>query len=112
MSEVIKKLNEIEIKNKRGNPLWQKGIKSPNPGGRPAVAEKIKEIARGKSEAAMNTIIDIMLDEKQMAGVRIAAAKEVLKQAGCGVDKATDSGTPASVPLTTEQLLTLLNKRS
>lgn len=44
----MKRKPEIENKPKakRGNPAWQKGAESPNPGGRPKVVEEFKLRAR------------------------------------------------------------------
>ena len=56
---------------------FKKG-KSGNPGGRPRGAGRLRDLARGKTEEALGTLLSVMTDEKSPASARVAAACAVL----------------------------------
>ena len=60
----------------RGRP-FPKGV-SGNPGGRPRVLADVQELARAKSPKALDTLEQIMLDEKAPPAARVAAANGLL----------------------------------
>jgi len=43
---------------------WQKGMSSPNPGGRPKALHDVQELARQHTEAAINALAKIMNDDE------------------------------------------------
>jgi hypothetical protein len=59
---------------------WQKGIPSPNPGGRPKALHDLQELARQHTEAAIGTLAEIMNDEKAPHNARISAAEGLLSR--------------------------------
>jgi hypothetical protein len=61
---------------------WLKGT-CPNPGGRPKAVREVAALAREYSEAAINTLADIMLDVNAHTPSRVRAA-EILLERGCG----------------------------
>ena len=65
----------------KGRP-FPKGV-SGNPGGRPKVLGDVQELARQKSPEAINTLSNIMHDEKAPPAARVAAciARSRLRQA-------------------------------
>jgi hypothetical protein len=60
----------------KGRP-FPKGV-SGNPGGRPKVLGDVQELARQKSPEAINTLSNIMNDEKAPSAARVAAANALL----------------------------------
>ena len=60
----------------KGRP-FEKGV-SGNPGGRPRVLGDVQELARQQSPQAINTLADIMSDEKAPPAARVAAANALL----------------------------------
>ncbi len=60
----------------RGKP-FQKGV-SGNPGGRPKVLGDVQELAREQSPHAINTLAEIMHNEKTPPAARVAAANALL----------------------------------
>lgn len=60
----------------KGRP-FQKGV-SGNPGGRPKVLGDVQELARQKSPEAIETLSNIMRDEKAAPAARVAAANALL----------------------------------
>ncbi len=60
----------------RGKP-FQKGV-SGNPGGRPKVLGDVQELAREQSPHAINTLAEIMSNEKTPPAARVAAANALL----------------------------------
>lgn len=56
---------------------FKKG-QSGNPGGRPKADKRLKELAREKTELALNTLIGIAENEKESASARVAAANAIL----------------------------------
>lgn len=61
---------------------WKPG-QSGNPKGRPKDPErdKLRQMARTHTEAALNTVVDIMNDTTAKPGIRLKAAQEVLDRA-------------------------------
>jgi len=57
---------------------WQKGMASPNPGGRPKALHDVQELARQHTETAINTLAEIMHDEKAPHNARLSAAEALL----------------------------------
>jgi len=60
----------------KGRP-FSKGV-SGNPGGRPKVLGDVQELAREKSPEAIETLSNIMRDEKAPPAARVAAANALL----------------------------------
>ena len=60
----------------KGRP-FPKGI-SGNPGGRPKVLGEVQELARQKSPEAVNTLSNIMHDEKAPPAARVTVANALL----------------------------------
>lgn len=58
------------------NPGWQKGV-SGNPGGRAKADHRIKELAKERTELALNTLAEIAESGKN-EGARVAAATALL----------------------------------
>jgi hypothetical protein len=56
---------------------FQKGV-SGNPGGRPKVLGDVQELARQQSPHAIDTLAEIMSDEKSPPAARVAAANALL----------------------------------
>ena len=56
---------------------WQKG-QSGNPGGRPAGYGDLRELARSHTEAAVQTLVDIMCDSDAAPSARATAASSLL----------------------------------
>ena len=67
-----------ETKRKKGNPAWQKGMVSPNAGGRPAVIRDLREAAQGYSAEALETLAKVMRDKESPPASKVAAARELL----------------------------------
>ena len=60
----------------KGRP-FPKGV-SGNPGGRPKVLGDVQELARQKSPDAINTLVEIMNNDKAAPAARVAAANSLL----------------------------------
>jgi HEAT repeat protein len=60
----------------RGRP-FQKGV-SGNPGGRPRLLAEVQGLAREKSPEAINSLANVMRDEKAPPAARVAAANALL----------------------------------
>lgn len=56
---------------------WKPG-QSGNPGGRPAVIREVRDIARGHTATAMDTLVAIMTNSEAPPAARVAAAAHVL----------------------------------
>ena len=78
----------------KGRP-FPKGI-SGNPGGRPKILGDVQELARQKSPEAIDTLSNIMRDEKAPPAARVAAANALLDR-GYGKPTQTISQTLAKV---------------
>jgi hypothetical protein len=61
-----------------GIDTWQKGMPSPHPGGRPRALHDVQELARQHTEAAIDTLAEIMHDEKAPHSARLSAAEALL----------------------------------
>jgi hypothetical protein len=59
---------------------FQKG-QSGNPGGRPRLPEDVREMARGLSVEALQTLAEVMRDKRQSGAARISAASVILDRA-------------------------------
>jgi hypothetical protein len=59
---------------------WQKGMSSPNPGGRPKALHDVQELARQHTEAAINALAKIMNDDEARHSARISAAEALLSR--------------------------------
>ena len=55
--------------------------KSGNPGGSPKAAHSIQELARKHTPEAIETLVEIMLNEKRRRGARVSAAIALLDRA-------------------------------
>lgn len=112
----MKQRRKIENKRKqkrRGNPGWKKGGPSPNPGGRPALPDDVRQWLKGNRErltvrALVNLEKWIESDDNKAgpAAIRIWLSK-VLPDAAIAVELTGRDGEPLEVDytkLTTEQL--------
>lgn len=55
--------------------------KSGNPGGRPKIADEVRELARAYTKQAVQTLHDVMTDEEQPGPARVSAASALLDRA-------------------------------
>ena len=65
----------------RSPTTWQRGIQSPNPGGRPALLGHVRDLARAHTEEAVETLVGVMRDEEAPPAARAAAAIAILDRA-------------------------------
>ena len=56
---------------------FRKG-QSGNPGGRPKILADVRELARAHTAKALNTLVEIVGNEKAPAAARVAAANSIL----------------------------------
>lgn len=95
---------------------WAKG-QSGNPGGRPKVVAKVREMAQRDTPEAYETLRSLMLTADKDS-VRLAAAIAILKMAGVSLSSLTDGEmTPQTYNLpsqstSTAQLLALVKPPS
>jgi hypothetical protein len=87
-------------KQPAGGKPFQKG-QSGNPGGRPRIPEDVKELARGYSVEAIETLATIMKDVGQSGSARVSAASTILDR---GYGKAPQH-------ITTERIETLSDEQ-
>ena len=93
---------------------------SGNPSGRPRIVLAVRDLARAHTEAAIDTLAEIMQDPDAHAAARISAASELLNRGyGRPVDQkvllamSATIDRPASVKdLTSRQLIDMLLERT
>lgn len=61
----------------RSSTTWAPG-RSGNPGGRPRAVLEVRDLARSCTEAAVKTLLEVMVNPKAPAAARVAAAVAVL----------------------------------
>ena len=71
-------------RNEKGQPLPGYSL---NPGGLPKKAGQVRDYAKLKSDRAMTIVYDILNDELQKSGDRLAAARIILQAAGVMAQK-------------------------
>jgi hypothetical protein len=71
-------------RNEKGQPLPGYSL---NPGGLPKKAGAVREYAKLKSDRAMAIVYEILNDDLQKSGDRLAAARIILQAAGVMVQK-------------------------
>ena len=101
-----------ETKRKKGNPAWQKGGVSPNPGGRPAVIRDLREAAQGYSEEALTVLAGVMRDADAPPAAKVAAARELLDRGFGKAVQAVDVNSKVDMGATAAQVLMDLANRS
>ena len=100
-----------ETKRKKGNPAWQKGMASPNAGGRPAVIRDLREAAQGYSEEALETLASVMRDQASPPAAKVAAARELLDRGFGKAMQALDVSSKVDMGATAAQVLMDLANR-
>ena len=63
--------------DRKANGQFQAGV-SGNPGGRPAQLAEVAELARARSPKVIETLYNIVLDDKHPTGARVSAAQTLL----------------------------------
>ena len=101
-----------ETKRKKGNPAWQKGGVSPNPGGRPAVIRDLREAAQGYSEEALTVLAGVMRDADAPPAAKVAAARELLDRGFGKAVQAVDVSSKVDVGKTAAQVLMELTNKA
>ena len=101
-----------ETKRKKGNPAWQKGGVSPNPGGRPAVIRDLREAAQGYSEEALTVLAGVMRDAEAPPAAKVAAARELLDRGFGKAVQAVDVSSKVDVGKTAAQVLMELTNKA
>jgi hypothetical protein len=99
-----------EQKKRRGNPAWQKGMRSPNAGGRPGALGDLREAARGYSTEALETLATVMRDPEAGHSARVAAARELLDRGYGRAVQAIDVGVQVNVAETHAAVLMRLTE--
>ena len=100
-----------ETKRKKGNPAWQKGGVSPNPGGRPAVIRDLREAAQGYSEEALSVLAGVMRDADAPSAAKVAAARELLDRGFGKAVQEVDVNSKVDMGATAAQVLMDLANR-
>lgn len=100
-----------ETKRKKGNPAWQKGGVSPNPGGRPAIIRDLREAAQGYSEEALTVLAGVMRDTEAPPAAKVAAARELLDRGFGKAVQALDVNSKVDMGATAAQVLMDLANR-
>lgn len=92
---------------------WVKGMPSPNPAGRPAIAHKIRALAQEKAEWAFTELCRLAKDSDNEQ-VQIRAMESILKLAGTWVNqseiKLETERAPEAMKATLGDLVAALNK--
>lgn len=101
-----------ETKRKKGNPAWQKGGVSPNPGGRPAVIRDLREAAQDYSEEALSVLAGVMRDAEAPPAAKVAAARELLDRGFGKAVQAVDVSSKVDVGKTAAQVLMELTNKA
>ena len=104
--------SKCETKRKKGNPAWQKGGVSPNPGGRPAVIRDLREAAQGYSEEALTVLAGVMRDADAPPAAKVAAARELLDRGFGKAIQAVDVNSKVDMGATAAQVLMDLANRA
>jgi hypothetical protein len=104
--------NNGETKCKKGNPAWQKGGVSPNPGGRPAVIRDLREAAQGYSEEALTVLAGVMRDADAPPAAKVAAARELLDRGFGKAVQAVDVNSKVDMGATAAAVLMDLANRA
>ena len=99
-------------KRKKGNPAWQKGGVSPNPGGRPAIIRDLREAAQGYSVEALETLASVMRDQASPPAAKVAAARELLDRGFGKAVQAVDVNSKVDMGATAAQVLMDLANRA
>ena len=101
-----------ETKRKKGNPAWQKGMASPNAGGRPAVIRDLREAAQGYSAEALETLASVMRDQASPPAAKVAAARELLDRGFGKAVQAVDVNSKVDMGATAAAVLMDLANRA
>jgi len=101
-----------ETKRKKGNPAWQKGMVSPNAGGRPAVIRDLREAAQGYSAEALETLASVMRDQASPQAAKVAAARELLDRGFGKAVQAVDVNSKVDMGATAAAVLMDLANRA
>jgi hypothetical protein len=104
--------SNYETKRKKGNPAWQKGGVSPNPGGRPAIIRDLREAAQGYSVEALETLASVMRDQASPPAAKVAAARELLDRGFGKAVQAVDVNSKVDMGATAAQVLMDLANRA
>jgi hypothetical protein len=97
---------------KKGNPAWQKGMASPNAGGRPAVIRDLREAAQGYSAEALETLASVMRDQASPPAAKVAAARELLDRGFGKAVQAVDVNSKVDMGATAAAVLMDLANRA
>lgn len=97
-----------ETKRKKGNPAWQKGMASPNAGGRPREVGDMRELAKSYTEAAVRTLATVMNDESVSPSARAAAACAILDRAYGRPSQSIETRVDIAVDVATAHAATLM----
>ncbi len=68
---------QVQIERTQQGQFVKGGI-SPNPGGRPSAIKAVTDLARTYTAEAIATLADLMRDDEEPGGVRLAAASALL----------------------------------
>ena len=91
--------------------VWKTG-QSGNPGGRPAVAHRVRDLARASTEDAIATLVEVMKSTTERGHARVAAAQALLDR-GWGRAPADIPGADGEIDvkrMSEEELLALIER--